>query len=347
MFVSGGDILQGWYDEDAMRSVCRSNHEIGGVTWLPDLVRDGRGPPGKFYCFFKRYGHSRTDDANWRFWTNDTLPILASGQCESWEQVVGRPIGRDQWRVRTLSANSIPIRCTSVVDIRAITEATRILDCMLLSADAAVTDRMIRCGVSVAIIGRHEVTTDVPEHRHLLGTATSDGRIFDSGTRGVGGTVHVPVTSVGEENLLMENDRHYPDESVLVHEFAHTVMNCGFDETQQAAIRSIYNSALRGGYNRGLYMFSNEDEFFAICTQAWFSAICRVDMNMGITCREKLKSIFPDLVDFMTEVYGDNSWQYVNDCPKPWNHHPERRRVDQDRLHTDLLRCNRNRLPGP
>ena len=53
---------------------------------------------------------------------------------------------------------------------------------------------------------------------------------YDDGCRGVGGTVHVPCTSVGEENLLgiaIGGDPHFKDESILVHEFAHAVMNIG------------------------------------------------------------------------------------------------------------------------
>ncbi|KAL3910340.1 MAG: hypothetical protein SGPRY_009093 [Prymnesium sp.] len=46
-------------------------------------------------------------------------------------------------------------------------------------------------------------------------------RELDSSTRGVGGSF---CTSCGEENLVeIERDPHYPEESILVHEFGHTV----------------------------------------------------------------------------------------------------------------------------
>jgi len=54
----------------------------------------------------------------------------------------------------------------------------------------------------------------------------SGNRTYDDGCRGVGGTVAVPCTSVGEENLLMVNDCFH-SESIMVHEFAHAVMNIG------------------------------------------------------------------------------------------------------------------------
>jgi hypothetical protein len=56
----------------------------------------------------------------------------------------------------------------------------------------------------VAIIGRAQVTTDVPEHHFMK---HCKGRDIDSTTRGLGGTLAIPVTSCGEENLTMVEDR--------------------------------------------------------------------------------------------------------------------------------------------
>jgi len=92
---------------------------------------------------------------------------------------------------------------------------------------AAVLRAMGALGVEVAIIGVGQTTTDVPAHAHLKGMDVHVGpaRTFEDGTRGLGATVACPVMSVAEENLLPGTliDRKYPDESILVHEFAHTV----------------------------------------------------------------------------------------------------------------------------
>merc|ERR1740121_1554156 len=133
--------------------------------------------------------------------------------------------------------------------------------------------------------------------------------------RGLGGTKNCPLTTVGEENLLMERDPYW-NESILVHEFGHTVMNCGFDDRQMARVRSLHVEALQKGYSSSLYMFSNEEEFWACGTQAWFHAIGRTDVNAGIVRRAGLRGALPGLGALLQEVYGDGRWRYTDDCPR-------------------------------
>merc|ERR1712014_258340 len=103
---------------------------------------------------------------------------------------------------------------------------------MLSEANIEVVSRMVQCGCSVGVIGRSQKTTDLPPHTCFRGLRLLDGRDYDIGTRGLGGTKYNPVSTVGEENVTMRDDSHYPSESILVHEFGHAVMNCGFDEIQ-------------------------------------------------------------------------------------------------------------------
>ena len=132
-----------------------------------------------------------------------------------------------------------PVRATvhGVISVTAI-EAVRdeavvaCVDCVSSIIDgmpdkSSVLREMGALGVEIAIIGVGQKTTDVPAHAHLKGQGVEVGpiRTFEDGTRGLGATVACPVMSVGEENLLPDSlvDRRYPDESILVHEFAHTV----------------------------------------------------------------------------------------------------------------------------
>jgi len=39
-------------------------------------------------------------------------------------------------------------------------------------------------------------------------------------------------------------DDKFSTESVLVHEFGHCVMNCGFDAEQMTLVKSLYSAAL-------------------------------------------------------------------------------------------------------
>jgi hypothetical protein len=73
------------------------------------------------------------------------------------------------------------------------------------------------------------------------------GRCFDEACRGLGGGPSVPTTSVGEENCTMVDDGRYPMENILVHEFAHTVMDVGMSKEERACVvevRSVVGSEL-------------------------------------------------------------------------------------------------------
>ena len=77
----------------------------------------------------------------------------------------------------------------------------------------------------------------------------------------------------------MTDDRHYPSESILVHEFAHTVMAVGMNEDQrQAVISAYFNARSSQLYKPSIYMMANADEYWAEGAQAWFEATVRIGM---------------------------------------------------------------------
>ena len=207
--------------------------------------------------------------------------------------------------------------CWPCVEDRSVKIAEGVVQNMLRDADVAVTTKMIECKCALGIIGKKQVTTDIPCHSHLKGSKTGDGRDIDQGTRGLGGVPGNPTSTVGEENITMDSWDTYPAESILVHEFGHTVMNCGFSEEQTAKIKALYSDAIRQGFNSKLYMFSNPEEFWANGTQAWFNAIARKDVNAKINTRELLLQHLPGLGALMKEVYGGGTWTYHSTCPYP------------------------------
>jgi hypothetical protein len=210
---------------------------------------------------------------------------------------------------------SIPICAFPQVEARAIWRAKCVLEAMLAEVPPDLIERLLRCGCTVGVIGRDQVTTDIPVHGDLRYKTSGDGRNYDKGTRGLGGTKSCPVTTVAEENLTMENDPYW-NESILVHEFGHTVMNCGFNDSQMHRVRTLHSEALQTGFSSTLYMFSNAEEFWANGTQAWFHAIGRTDVNAGIITRAGLCRDLPGLGALMREVYGDGRWLYTDDCPR-------------------------------
>ena len=95
----------------------------------------------------------------------------------------------------------------------------------MMSKRPDLVEKMVGNGLRVGIIGEFEVTTDLPEYSDLQ-------RLFpetewDTRTRGVGATLFIPMSSVGEENLLCLGSDVYRGESIMVHEFAHSVRSLG------------------------------------------------------------------------------------------------------------------------
>lgn len=189
---------------------------------------------------------------------------------------------------------------------------------MLSDANPAVVGRMLSLNCCLGVIGRNQKTSDLPPHAYLKSMKTSDGREIDAGTRGLGGTPSIPASTFGEENLDL-CDPFYPLESILVHEFGHAVMNCGFDDLQKHLIDIAYADALKAGYDPKLYMFSNPEELWANGTQAWFHAIDRTDVNAGIKTRAGLQENLPQLASLMQQVYGDGEWRYPDSCACSWS----------------------------
>ena len=160
-------------------------------------------------------------------------------------------------------------------------------------------------------------------------------------TRGLGGTLAVPVTSCGEENLFaIDDDPHYRDESILVHELGHTVMEVGLSATERRAIVraapfplllapssvishrrasppgvfqvEAHRAALgRRLYSRESYMGSCAEEYWAEGTQSWFDATARYDVNETLNTRARLRRHDPQLAALLRAAYGDGAWRFT------------------------------------
>ncbi|CAI7907378.1 unnamed protein product, partial [Closterium sp. NIES-53] len=144
-----------------------------------------------------------------------------------YRQVVGTAVG-------------VPVVAHGHVCMQALCAAADIVEHMLALTPPDVVTRLQENWCKVAVIGREQVTTDILEHSHLRGTRTDDGRDWDHEVRGLGGTLVIPTCSVGEENLLRCPRDRYREESILVHEFAHTVMEVGFDESLMHRISQCF-----------------------------------------------------------------------------------------------------------
>lgn len=285
----------------------------------------------------------------------------------------------------------LAIRAHAAVSPQAMASAEEVVRRMLEFTPAAVVERLVAARCTVAIIGREQLTSDVPEHSWLSGAQTGNWE-YDATTRGVGGNPNVPVTSVGEENLLedepdpaeeadaaassddvqcvevdmddaaeeeAEGDAAadaavedvkptgaapdtvvgktcpcvicggeapspevelrrrrrrdgFRDESILVHEFAHCVMDVGLDDDARARIRAAHARCVERGVVSGeSYMGSNASEYWAESAQAWFEATVRCDVNCGLNTREELALCDPAIASELALAFGaDGTWRY-------------------------------------
>jgi alpha-glucosidase len=168
---------------------------------------------------------------------------------------------------KRLKYKGIPIKAAAVVSDKALVEAYHRLHRML-QHQPNVAYNLARAGAQLHIIGKNQVTSDLPEHRALKGKKLSQygGQTVDERTRGLGGL----LTSCGEENLLRLDLDRYWGRDICIHEFAHNIQDNGVSAQIRRRIRQQYHQSLGQGLWKGSYAASNESEFFAELTMWYF-----------------------------------------------------------------------------
>jgi hypothetical protein len=176
---------------------------------------------------------------------------------------------------KELDFHGIPIKAHAVVSDAALFEAYDRLDTMLRHLPAIVTN-LAAAKVELHIIGKDQVTTDLPEWRHDKGKplAEYNGLTRDQRTRGMGGR----LVSCGEENLLRLDKDKYHGRDICLHEFSHAVRNYAMSREVRAKFNEQHRQSTAKGLWVGGYAASNPDEFFAELTMWYFGT--HGDMNM-------------------------------------------------------------------
>ncbi len=174
-----------------------------------------------------------------------------------------------------LDADGIPIVSSSKVPDRALYRV-RFLARQMLSKIPKVRASLIYRNVRIAIIAADkEVTRSIPEHAKV---PDPPGRDLDKDARGLGATLHIPVSSCAEENLLCYGARDpYAGEDIFIHEFAHTIQGVGlslvykdFDQELIAAFKAS-KFATPPRWEK-TYAGTDIREYFAEGVQSWFNA---------------------------------------------------------------------------
>lgn len=183
----------------------------------------------------------------------------------------------------------------------------------VLLANEAVAKRMGDAGCMMGLYGQGEIAYDIPEHRFDY----DENYLY---VEGFGGT---QLASIRDANVLRLKEgaykTGYPNESILTHEFAHTVYNYGLSQAQQTEFLNIFNASRAAGKWENSYAGSNKDEFFATLSAIWFNAMDDTfngnwdGVRGPINTRAELKAYDKAAYDFMSKIYVSDRY-----LPSPW-----------------------------
>ena len=220
----------------------------------------------------------------------------------------------DPFYRKYLDCKGIPILTSEKVSDEGILEASYLI-CQMLANRDDIHKAMSTSKVRFVVMAPTEMTTDVPEQRHLKKDPKTN---WDTRARGLGGK----ITSCGEENLLNLRDDRYRSENILIHEFAHAIHNFGIGRIEpqfDARLREIHKKAIDKGLWKDTYAATNHSEYWAEGVQSYYD--CNNPPNKGvhndINTREKLEKYDADLFTLIDETFGKNKFRYVRYDKRP------------------------------
>lgn len=247
-------------------------------------------------------------------------------------------LGLDPFYTKHVSARGIPIVASDQVADEALRDArAMIADMLAYRPDLAGV--LERKGYQVAILAEEEAITDLPENAHWTKPGPDDPRLtrcerkhyearigsltdreyWNARARGIGG-----VHTVGaEEDVLGKRTSRYYGETILVHEFAHNVLNAirVADPQLYAEVEAAYANALEEGLWLNEYASTTVQEYWAEGTQFWFNSNrLAVFDGRRILNHQDLAAYDPRLAATLRQAYGDRHRLAAD----PFHLHPAR-----------------------
>ena len=182
------------------------------------------------------------------------------------------PYSLDPFYQQYCDADGIPVLASSDVNPEALKIGAMRMSVMTQRLAPAVKWAMIDSQTRIAILGKNEVVTDIPEKSDLY--EVNPHRDWDKRVRGLGPTKTRPVAVTGEENVLCLKGNRLPGSDTFVHEFAHAVHYMGLREADpgfEPQLKSAYEDAVKKrGLWKGTYASKNYIEYWAVAVQIWF-----------------------------------------------------------------------------
>lgn len=222
--------------------------------------------------------------------------------------------GLSPFYTQHLSYGGMPILSSAQVDPAALVVACDIMQHML-SKHPEILVALIDNHIRVGIMSVNEVTTDIPEHADLY--EVYPGTDWDTRARGLGATIERPASTVGEENLLHFAGDPYNGESIMVHEFGHTMWGVGVRylpdgfERHQVLV-AAYQTALENGLWYDSYAATNVNEYWAEAVQSWFNTNLQANPPNGVhnhvNTREELIEYDAGVAAITADIFFDDAW---------------------------------------
>jgi hypothetical protein len=130
------------------------------------------------------------------------------------------------------------------------------------------------------------------------GTCTADGRKWST-VVGVGGRISAVASHAAVNNSQSSHRRG----NIAVHEFAHTLHSLMADRWLLRIARAYQRDRDAGVWDEGSYAMTNQDEYFAEATQAWF----------GVTNLESSGGMGGGGVNHITQAKSPQLWSLLKD----------------------------------
>lgn len=222
----------------------------------------------------------------------------------------------DAFYGKYVDARGIAIVSSAAVDDRALAQACGII-VHALPTRADIVSAMVERHLHIAVLGRSEVTTVIPEYRDLYEVwPDSDWDSF----RGVGATLVRPVASVGEENLLCDATDPYPGEAILFGTYSHGLRMLGIepvDETFATRLEETFTQATAAGLWSNTAAGSASKHYFAEGLQDWFDANSESSspdgLHNSVNTRDELAAYDPELTALLGDYLSAERW--TPGCP--------------------------------
>lgn len=254
--------------------------------------------------------------------TASILALIVLTSCAASLPPPPEGLGIDPFYDKYLDAGGIPIVASDRVADEALVDARRMVEDMLAyRPDLAAV--LARRDYQVAILGEEEAITDLPENAHWTKPAPDDPRLtrcerkhydtrigsltdreyWNARVRGIGG-----VYTVGaEEDVLGKPTSRYYGETILVHEFAHNLLDAirVADPALYAEVEAAYAKALEEGLWLNEYASTTVQEYWAEGTQFWFNSNrLAVFDGRRILDHDDLAAYDPRLAAALAQAYG-------------------------------------------